>query len=53
MTKDADGKLTVPLSAGKQTLLGRIENGRLLIDPRTLAEDELEAVAEAVAAART
>jgi L-seryl-tRNA(Ser) seleniumtransferase len=44
--------LAEPLRRGDPPLLGRIEHGRLLLDPRTLAEDELEAAAAAVAAAR-
>jgi L-seryl-tRNA(Ser) seleniumtransferase len=44
--------LAEPLRRGDPPLLGRIEDGRLLLDPRTLAEDELEAAAAAVAAAR-
>ena len=32
-------------------MIGRIEAGRLLLDPRTLAGDELEAAGRAVAAA--
>ncbi len=31
-------------------MIGRIEDGRLLLDPRTLADDELELVARAVSA---
>ncbi len=30
-------------------MVGRIEAGRLLLDPRTLADDELEAAGHAVA----
>ena len=44
--------LAEPLRRGDPPLLGRIEDGRLLLDPRTLAEDELEAAAAAVAAAQ-
>ena len=40
--------LAEPLRRGSPPLLGRLEDGRLLLDPRTLAEDELEAAAEAV-----
>jgi L-seryl-tRNA(Ser) seleniumtransferase len=46
-------QLAEPLRRGDPPLLGRIENGRLLLDPRTLTEDELETAAAAVAAART
>jgi len=45
--------LAEPLRRGDPPLLGRIEDGRLLLDPRTLSGDELEAAAAAVAAART
>jgi L-seryl-tRNA(Ser) seleniumtransferase len=40
--------LAEPLRRGDPPLIGRIEDGRLLLDPRTLAEDELEAAAAAV-----
>ena len=39
------------LRAGEPPVVGRIEGGRLLLDPRTLADDELEAAGRAVAAA--
>jgi L-seryl-tRNA(Ser) seleniumtransferase len=39
-----DASLAAALRAGDPPLLGRIENDRLLLDPRTLAEDELETV---------
>ena len=42
--------LAEPLRRGDPPLLGRIEHGRLLLDPRTLAEDEVEAAAAAVRA---
>ncbi len=41
-------ELAEPLRRGDPPLLGRIEDGRLLLDPRTLADDELEAAAAAV-----
>jgi L-seryl-tRNA(Ser) seleniumtransferase len=44
--------LAGPLRRGDPPVLGRIEDGRLLLDPRTLAEDELEAAAAAVNAVR-
>jgi L-seryl-tRNA(Ser) seleniumtransferase len=44
-----DASLAAALRRGDPPLLGRIEDGRLLLDPRTLADDELEAVATAVA----
>ena len=37
---------------GDPPLVGRIERGRLLLDPRTLADDEVELAAEAVRRAR-
>jgi L-seryl-tRNA(Ser) seleniumtransferase len=44
--------LAEPLRRGDPPLLGRIEDGRLLIDPRTLADDELEAAAAAIRSSR-
>jgi L-seryl-tRNA(Ser) seleniumtransferase len=43
--------LAARLRAGYPPVIGRIEAGRLLLDPRTLAGDELEAAGRAVAAA--
>jgi L-seryl-tRNA(Ser) seleniumtransferase len=43
--------LAARLRAGEPPVIGRIEAGRLLLDPRTLAPDELEAAGRAVAAA--
>ena len=43
----ADASLAAALRAGDPPLIGRIEADRLLLDPRTLTDDE---VAEAVAA---
>jgi L-seryl-tRNA(Ser) seleniumtransferase len=43
-----DASLAAALRHGDPPLLGRVEDGRLLLDPRTLAEDELETVIEAV-----
>jgi L-seryl-tRNA(Ser) seleniumtransferase len=40
------------LRAGDPALVGRIREGRLLLDPRTLADGEIAAVADAVKAAR-
>jgi L-seryl-tRNA(Ser) seleniumtransferase len=40
--------LAAALRQGEPPLIGRIEAGRLLLDPRTLADDELEAAARAV-----
>jgi L-seryl-tRNA(Ser) seleniumtransferase len=39
------------LRAADPPVIGRIENDRLLLDPRTLADDEIEDVARAVSAA--
>jgi len=43
--------LAARLRAGDPPVVGRIEGGRLLLDPRTLAVDELDAAGRAVAAA--
>jgi len=40
------------LRAGDPPLVGRIEDGRVLLDPRTLADDEIEPAIAAVRAAR-
>jgi L-seryl-tRNA(Ser) seleniumtransferase len=40
--------LAAPLRAGDPPVLGRIEHGRLLLDPRTLTDDELPLVIAAV-----
>jgi L-seryl-tRNA(Ser) seleniumtransferase len=47
-----DDSLAAALRAGDPPLVGRIENGRLLLDTRTLADGEVDAAAAAVAAAR-
>ena len=49
----ADGMdaLAARLRAGVPPVIGRIEAGRLLLDPRTLTGDEVEAAGRAVAAA--
>jgi L-seryl-tRNA(Ser) seleniumtransferase len=44
-------ELAARLRAADPPLAGRIEGGRLLLDPRTLAADELDAAARAVRAA--
>ena len=44
--------LAVALRGGDPPLVGRIQDGRLLLDPRTLDDAEAEAAAEAVRAAR-
>ncbi len=43
--------LAAALRAGHPPVIGRISDGRLLLDPRTLAEDEIEPAAAAVRAA--
>ena len=43
--------LARPLRLGEPPVVGRIESGRLLLDPRTLTGDEVEAAGRAVAAA--
>ncbi len=43
--------LAARLRAGDPALIGRIEHGRLLLDPRTLTDDELPLAAAAVHAA--
>jgi len=40
--------LAVPLRLGDPPVLGRVEHGRLLLDPRTLTDDELPLVIAAV-----
>jgi L-seryl-tRNA(Ser) seleniumtransferase len=44
--------LAARLRAGEPAVVGRIAEGRLVLDPRTLAPGELELTAAAVAAAR-
>jgi L-seryl-tRNA(Ser) seleniumtransferase len=44
--------LAVALRGGDPPLVGRIQDGRLLLDPRTLDDAEAEAAAEVVRAAR-
>ncbi len=44
-------ELAARLRLGDPPVVGRIEAGRLLLDPRTLAADEIEAAGRAVAAA--
>jgi L-seryl-tRNA(Ser) seleniumtransferase len=41
-------KLAAELRAGDPAVVGRIHDGRLLLDPRTLTDDEARAVARAV-----
>ena len=47
-----DAALAAPLRAGDPSVVGRISDGRLLLDVRTLTEAEARAVAAAVVAAR-
>jgi L-seryl-tRNA(Ser) seleniumtransferase len=44
-----DASLAEPLRRGDPPLVGRIEDDRLLLDPRTLADDELETVVRLLA----
>jgi L-seryl-tRNA(Ser) seleniumtransferase len=44
-----DASLAAALRAGDPPLVGRVEDDRLLLDPRTLAEDELETVVAVLA----
>jgi L-seryl-tRNA(Ser) seleniumtransferase len=48
----ADPALAGALHRGDPPLLGRVERGRLLLDPRTLTDEELAPAAEAVRQAR-
>jgi L-seryl-tRNA(Ser) seleniumtransferase len=43
--------LAARLRAGDPPVIGRIHDGRLLLDPRTLRDEEIEETAIAVAAA--
>jgi L-seryl-tRNA(Ser) seleniumtransferase len=47
-----DASLAAALHRGDPPLLGRVERGRLLLDPRTLTDEELAPAAEAVRQAR-
>jgi L-seryl-tRNA(Ser) seleniumtransferase len=47
-----DASLFAALHRGDPPLLGRVERGRLLLDPRTLTDEELAPAAEAVRRAR-
>jgi L-seryl-tRNA(Ser) seleniumtransferase len=40
--------LAARLRAGDPPIVGRIQDGRLLLDPRTLADDEIELVRRAL-----
>ena len=43
-----EASLAGPLRAGDPPVIGRLQDDRLLLDPRTLAEDEVDLVIEAV-----
>jgi L-seryl-tRNA(Ser) seleniumtransferase len=45
-------RLAGALRRGDPAVLGRIVDGRLLLDPRTMRDDEVPAVARAVRGAR-
>ena len=47
-----DESLAAPLRVGEPSVVGIVRDGKLLLDCRTLADDELDEVAAAVAAAR-
>jgi L-seryl-tRNA(Ser) seleniumtransferase len=49
---DGIDALAAALRRGDPPLVGQIHEGRLLLNPRTLAEDELDATVEAVRAVR-
>jgi len=46
-----DPALAAPLRGGEVAVVGRVSGGRLLLDPRTMTDDEVAPVAAAVAAA--
>jgi L-seryl-tRNA(Ser) seleniumtransferase len=52
LSDPAPDRLAAALRAGDPPLAARIEGGRLLLDPRTLGDDELELAARLVRAAR-
>ena len=45
-------ELATPLRAGEPPVIGIVRDGRLLLDCRTVADEELDELAAAVAAAR-
>ena len=47
-----DESLAAPLRVGEPSVVGIVRDGRLLLDCRTLADDEVDEVARAVAAAQ-
>jgi L-seryl-tRNA(Ser) seleniumtransferase len=48
-----DESLAAPLRQGEPPVVGVVRDGRLLLDCRTLADDELDEVAAALASVRT
>ena len=48
-SRSPDASLAAALRAGDPPVLGRIEDDRLLLDPRTLTDDEVDLVAAAIA----
>ena len=50
---DPRGVLHAALRAGVPPVIGRVDEGRLLLDARTLTDDDVAVVAAAVRAART
>ena len=49
---DGADTLAATLRAGDPPLIGRIQDDRLLLDPRTLDDAEIDAAARALAAVR-
>jgi L-seryl-tRNA(Ser) seleniumtransferase len=45
------GELAARLRAGEPAVVGRVADGTLLLDPRTMSDGEVEAAAAAAAAA--
>jgi L-seryl-tRNA(Ser) seleniumtransferase len=48
-----DASLAAALRSGNPPVLARVEDDRLVLDPRTLTDDEVDLVAAAVARAST
>jgi L-seryl-tRNA(Ser) seleniumtransferase len=49
---ELDPDLAGPLRRGARPVLGHVSDGRLVLDPRTISDDEVDAVIAAVAAVR-
>ena len=49
---DPRGELAAALRSGDPAVVGRVEDGRLLLDARTLTDDDVPTVADAVRTAR-